>query len=83
MVIGFSQGGGGVLAHGVAMPELIKAAVVHYPATSWARNLGGVVGRIHIPVLVLAAEVDRYQNCCLIEHMREMESLAKARQIPL
>ncbi|MCM8612771.1 dienelactone hydrolase family protein [Accumulibacter sp.] len=83
MLIGFSQGGGGVLAHGLAMSELVKAAVLHYPATSWAKNLGGVVGRIHIPVLVLAAELDRYQNCCLIEHMREIESLAKARQIPL
>lgn len=83
MVIGFSQGGGGVLAHAVAMPDLITAAVVHYPATSWARNLAGVVGRIQIPILVLAAERDRYNNCCLIEHMREMESAAKAKQIPL
>lgn len=83
MVIGFSQGGGGVLAHGVVMPDLIKAAVVYYPATNWAKNLPGVVGRIRIPILVLAAELDRYQNCCVIEHMREMESAAKARQIPL
>jgi dienelactone hydrolase len=83
MVIGFSQGGGGVLAHAVAMPELIVAAVVHYPATSWAKNLAGVVGRIKVPILVLAAERDRYNDCCLITHMREMEATAKARQIPL
>jgi len=83
MVIGFSQGGGGVLAHAVAMPDLITAAVVHYPATSWARNLAGVVGRLQMPLLVLAAERDRYNNCCLIEHMREMEAAAKARGLPL
>src|SRR6185503_239337 len=83
VVIGFSQGGGGVLAHAVAMPDLVKAAVVYYPATSWARNLADVVGRVQVPVLVLAGERDRYNNCCLIEHMREMESVAKARQIPL
>lgn len=83
MVIGFSQGGGGVLAHGVVMPDLIKAAVVYYPATNWAKSLPGVVGRIRIPILVLAGELDRYQNCCLIEHMREMESAAKAKQISL
>lgn len=83
MVIGFSQGGGGVLAHAVAMPELIKAAVVHYPAVSWSRNMAGVAARIQIPILVLAAERDRYNNCCLIETIRELESAAKAKQIPL
>lgn len=83
MVIGFSQGGGGVLAHAVAMPELVSAAVAYYPATSWAKNFAGVVGRIQVPFLVLAAERDRYNDCCLIAQMREMESIAKARQLPL
>lgn len=83
MVIGFSQGGGGVLAHAIAMPELVAAAVVYYPATSWARSLPGVIGRLQMPLLLLAAERDRYNNCCLIEHMREMESTAKARGLPL
>ena len=83
MVIGFSQGGGGVLAHATAMPDLIAAAVVHYPAVSWARNITGVAGRIQIPILVLAAERDRYNNCCLIETIRELEAAAKAKQLPL
>jgi dienelactone hydrolase len=82
-VIAFSQGGGGMLAHGAAMGDQIAAAVVHYPATSWARNLAGVIGRLQMPLLVLAAEQDRYNNCCLIEHMREMETAAKARGLPL
>jgi dienelactone hydrolase len=83
VLIGFSLGGGGVLAHGTAMPDLVKAAVVYYPATSWARNLSGVAGRIQLPVLVLAGERDRYNNCCLVEHMRELEAAAKARALPL
>lgn len=83
MVIGFSQGGGGVLAHAAAMPELVNAAVAYYPSTRWARDLSAVVERIQIPVLVLAGARDRYNNCCLVESMREMEALAKARQIPL
>lgn len=83
MVIGFSQGGGGVLAHAMAMPDLFTAAVVYYPATSWARGLAAVVGRMQMPVLVLAGERDRYNNCCLIEHMREMDAAAKARGLPL
>lgn len=83
-VIGFSQGGGGVLAHAVSMPDLISMAVVHYPATSWSKNLDGIAGRIQIPILVLAAELDRYNNnCCGIESMRELETAAKAKQKPL
>ena len=83
MMIGFSQGGGGVLAHAVAMPDLLKAAVVYYPATAWSRNLPGLVSRIQIPLLILAGERDRYNNCCLVESMREIESLARERNIPL
>jgi dienelactone hydrolase len=82
-VVGFSQGCGGVLAHAVAMPDLIAAAVAYYPATSWSKNIGGIAGRIRLPVLVLAAERDRYNNCCLIESMRELEAAAKAKEAPL
>ncbi len=83
MVIGFSQGGGGVLAHATAMPDLIVAAVVHYPAVSWSRNIPELASRIKMPLLVLAAEQDRYNNCCLIGAMRDLEAAAKAKQIPL
>ena len=83
MVVGFSMGGGGVLAHAVAMPELFSAAVAYYPATNWIRNLPGVVGRVRIPVLVMAAERDTYKNCCLIASMRDLETAAKAQKIPL
>jgi len=82
--IGFSQGGGAVLAHAAVMPELFNSAVAYYPTVSWARsNIAGLASRIQIPVLVLAGERDRYNNCCLIEHLRELESAAKAKQIPL
>jgi dienelactone hydrolase len=64
-VIGLSQGGGGVLAYAVAMPDIISMAVVYYPATSWIKEPHGVVNRIRLPILVLAGEKDRYINCCL------------------
>jgi len=82
MVIAFSQGGGGALAHAVGMPELVKAAVLLYPATSWIRNPSSLVAGIRIPLLVLTGERDRYNNCCVIERMREIETLAKARELP-
>ncbi len=82
-VIGFSQGGGGVLAHAVSMPDLISMSVVYYPATSWSKDISGLASRIKIPILVLAAELDRYNNCCTIESMREMDAAAKANKVPL
>jgi dienelactone hydrolase len=84
VVVGFSQGGGGALAHAVVMPELVSAAVAYYPSISWAaKNIGGLAARIKVPVLVLAGEADRYNNCCLIEHMRELDAAARAQQLPL
>lgn len=84
VVVGFSQGGGGALAHAVVMPELVSAAVAYYPSISWAsKDIGGLAARIKVPVLVLAGEADRYNNCCLIEHMRELDAAAKAQQLPL
>jgi dienelactone hydrolase len=83
-VVGFSMGGGGAIAHAVVMPELVSGTVVYYPLISWASKvIPAVAGRIKVPVLVLAGEADRYNNCCLIEHMRELDAAAKAKQAPL
>lgn len=83
MVIGFSQGGGGVLAHAVRMPDLITAAVTYYPAVSWAKNIDALADRIKMPILILAAEQDSYNNCCLIGTIRELAAAAKSKQLPL
>ncbi|HUJ85296.1 MAG TPA: dienelactone hydrolase family protein [Burkholderiales bacterium] len=82
-VIGFSQGGGGVLAHAVAMPELVSMAVAYYPALSWSHNIEGLARRIKLPLLVLAGERDDYRRCCLVEYMRTLETAAKAQGAPL
>ena len=81
-VIGFSQGGGGALLHAAAMPELVSSVIAYYPATSWSQNLAGVVKRFKVPVMVLAGERDTYNNCCLIEHMRIMETSARENALP-
>lgn len=83
-VVGFSQGGGGAIAHAAVMPELVSAAVAYYPAISWAaKNIAALAERIKLPVLVLAGESDRYNNCCLIEHMHQLESAARKKQLPV
>lgn len=76
-VVGFSQGGGGALAHAVGLSNDVALVVLYYPATAWAQDLRGVVKRFKVPVLVLAAERDKYQGCCLIESMRAMEDAAR------
>jgi dienelactone hydrolase len=83
MLIGFSQGGGGILAHGTAMDDLVVAAVAYYPATSWARNPAAVAARIRVPILIFAGGLDRYNNCCLAETARQIEAAAKERARPL
>lgn len=83
-VVGFSRGGGGTLGYAVNMPDVVTAAVAYYPAISWAaKNLPALADRIKVPVLVLAGEADTYNNCCLVEHMRELDATAKSKQLPL
>jgi len=79
-VIGFSQGGGGALAHGANMPDLVSTVVAYYPQTSFVSDMGRLAARFQVPVLVLAGAADRYHNCCLIESMRAMQAAAVERQ---
>jgi dienelactone hydrolase len=81
-VIGFSQGGGAVLAQAIHQPETVSGAVAYYPATSWVQNMDGLVNRIQVPLLFLAAEADTYNNCCLFPKAKEIEAAAKAKGRP-
>ena len=47
-----------------------------------SHNLAGVVKRFGEPVLVLAGERDTYNNCCLIERMRVIETAARENALP-
>jgi dienelactone hydrolase len=79
-VIGFSLGGGGALYNATFMPDLVSMVVAYYPYTrTWANNIDSLVKRFQVPVLVLAAQQDRYQDCCVIETARAMEVAAKAK----
>ncbi len=77
-VIGFSLGGGGALYNATPLSDLISVVVVYYPYTkSWASKMDWFVKRFQVPVLVLAAQLDRYMDCCVIETVQAMESAAK------
>ena len=77
-VIGFSLGGGGALYSAAPLSDLVSMVVVYYPYTkSWAEKMGWFVKRFQVPVLVMAAQRDRYMDCCVVESMKAMEAAAK------
>lgn len=78
VVIGFSLGGGALLAHAMTQPDMVSGAVAVYPFTAWIQNVDGLVARFQVPLTVMAAGSDTYNNCCLIERALEIEKAAKA-----
>jgi dienelactone hydrolase len=77
-VIGFSLGGGGALLHAAHMQEPVAAVVAYYPAVTRLPSIEGAAKRVAVPTLILAGEKDRYNNCCLIESIREFAATAQA-----
>jgi carboxymethylenebutenolidase len=80
-LVGFSLGGGGVLLHGAPLKDLVSAVVAYYPAiTRMGPDMAPLASKMQVPVLLLAGEQDRYNNCCLVESVRALDSAAKAQQ---
>ena len=75
-IVGFSLGGGMALQRAAAMPESVSVVVVYYPTTSFVSDGADLTRRFRVPVLMLAGEQDRYNNCCLIETARAIETAA-------
>lgn len=77
-VIGFSLGGGGALYNATPMQDLVSVVIAYYPYTrSWVSKIDWFVKRFRVPVLVMAAQRDRYQDCCLVETAQAMEAAAR------
>ena len=81
-LVGISLGGGFSLALGSEWPDLVAVDIVWYPATGFAARQPGFVRRMSVPVLMFAGESDHFENCCLIETARAIESSAKANNAP-
>ena len=76
-VVGFSLGGGGALVHAVGWPDQVSMVVAYYPFTSFKAPPTTLVKNFRVPVLMLAAELDRYNNCCLIDAAQAIAAAAK------
>ena len=81
-LVGISLGGGFALGLGSEWPDVVAVDIVWYPATGFAARLPGFARRMSVPVLMFAGESDHFENCCLIETARAIESSAKANNAP-
>jgi dienelactone hydrolase len=83
-VVGFSLGGGQVLGYAPQYADQVAVVVVMYPLTKVYKNINATVGRIKVPVLMLAGEDDHFDsNCCTIETARAIASAAADIKAPL
>lgn len=80
-VIGFSYGGGAALVYAANLPELVSNVVVYFPYTAFA-DANALAARFRVPVLFLAGQEDRYNNCCTIEMAHAIYLAAKDRLAP-
>lgn len=77
-VIGLSLGGASAITYAARMPEQVATVVAMYPLTNFVQNPADFVGKIKVPVLVMAGTADTYQHCCTIATARALADAAKA-----
>jgi dienelactone hydrolase len=77
-VVGFSLGGGISLFYATRLPDLVAGVVEWYPATKRIEDIPGFAGRLQVPVLMFAGEIDFYLGCCVIATARNLAAAAKA-----
>ncbi len=77
-VVAFSLGGAAALTYAARMPEHVATVVAMYPLTSFIQNPADFVGKIKVPVLMLAGTADTYKSCCTIDKARALADAARA-----
>jgi dienelactone hydrolase len=77
-VVCFSLGGAVGLTYAARLPDQVATVVAMYPLTSFIKDPADFVGKIKVPVLMLAGTSDTYHNCCVIETARALAEAAKA-----
>ena len=76
-VVGFALGGAAALAYAARMPKQVAAVVAMYPLTNFIQHPDDFVGKIKVPVLMLAGTADTYKSCCTIQMARALSEAAK------
>ena len=76
-VVGFSLGGAAALTYAARLPDQVATVVVMHPLTNFIQYPADFVGKIKVPVLMLAGTADTYKSCCTIEMARTLAEAAK------
>lgn len=82
-VVGYSLGGATTLTYAARMPDLVGAAVVVYPVTSFIKDPADFIAKTKVPVRMFAGTADTYKDCCMIDMARRLEAAAKATSPPI
>jgi dienelactone hydrolase len=83
-VIGFSQGGYGVLSVAASMPDVVSAVIAYYPVTSNIWDMKKFASSFKAPTLILAGKLDTYLGCCVINdgQAQDMIDATKVNGVP-
>jgi dienelactone hydrolase len=76
-VVGFSLGGAAALTYAARMPEHVATVIAMYPLTNFIQHPDDFVGKVKVPVLMLAGTADTYKSCCTIAAARALAEAAK------
>jgi dienelactone hydrolase len=80
-LVGFSLGGGDVLAYGTGWSDEVAVVAAWYPVTTTLKDVAGWARRLRVPTVMLAGE-DDINRCCRIDKARELAKAAQAAGAP-
>lgn len=81
-LVGFSLGGGYVLAQGTALGDEVAVVAAWYPSTARLNDVAGWAARVRVPTVMFAGENDTYNRCCLIDKARAIGKAAREAGVP-
>ena len=70
-LVGFSLGGGTVLAHGTAWSDEVAVAAVWYPVTTTMKDVPAWAHQVRVPTVMFAG-TDDINRCCRVDKAREL-----------
>jgi dienelactone hydrolase len=80
-LVGFSLGGGYVLAHGTAWSDEVAVVAVWYPVTTTMKDVPAWARQVRVPTVMFAGEED-INRCCRVDKARELGRAAQAAGAP-
>ena len=80
-LVGFSLGGGYVLAHGTAWSDEVAVVAVWYPVTTTMKDVPAWARQLRVPTVMFAG-TDDINRCCRVDKARELGREAAAAGAP-